>query len=101
MGSPDIYVVLLRELCERGYEGGYSILKEYLHPLRWAARQVAVRRFETAPGIQAQVDSLAALERQKPTMGSRSAAPSLSLRVVRFTLLNRRYPKPRISTRDV
>jgi transposase len=49
-------VVLLRELRERGYEGGYSILKEYLHPLRRAAQQVAVRRFETAAGIQAQVD---------------------------------------------
>ena len=49
-------VVLLRELRERGYEGGYSILKEYLQPQRSAAQQVAVRRFETAPGEQAQVD---------------------------------------------
>lgn len=49
-------VVLLRELKERGYAGGYSILKEYLHPKRQAARLVAVRRFETPPGHQAQVD---------------------------------------------
>jgi transposase len=49
-------VVLLRELRQRGYPGGYTILKEYLQPKRQAARQVAVRRFETPPGHQAQVD---------------------------------------------
>jgi transposase len=49
-------VVLLRELRDRGYTGGYSILKTYLHPKRQAAREVAVRRFETPPGQQAQVD---------------------------------------------
>jgi transposase len=49
-------VVLLRELRERGYTGGYSILKGYLQPKRQAARQVAVRRFETPPGHQGQVD---------------------------------------------
>jgi len=48
--------VLLRELKQRGYTGGYSILKGYLQPLREAASSVAVRRFETAPGVQAQVD---------------------------------------------
>jgi transposase len=49
-------VVLLRELRERGYSGGYTIVKDYLQPHREAAHQVAVRRFETAPGVQAQVD---------------------------------------------
>lgn len=49
-------VVLLRELQQRGYTGGYSILKEHLQPKRQAAREVAVRRFETPPGHQAQVD---------------------------------------------
>lgn len=50
-------VVLLRELRERGYGGGgYTILTHYLRPQRESARQVAVRRFETAPGVQAQVD---------------------------------------------
>lgn len=49
-------VVLLRELRDRGYTGGYSILKGYLHPKRQAVREVAVRRFETPPGHQAQVD---------------------------------------------
>lgn len=49
-------VVLLRELRERGYTGGYTILKEYVHPLRKDAQSQAVRRFETLPGFQAQVD---------------------------------------------
>jgi transposase len=48
--------VLLRELQARGYSGGYTILKDYLQPLRQAAQAVAVRRFETPPGHQAQVD---------------------------------------------
>lgn len=48
--------VLLREIRTRGYTGGYSILKEYMHPLREAAQATAVRRFETPPGKQAQVD---------------------------------------------
>jgi transposase len=49
-------VVLLAEIRTRGYTGGYSILKEYLHPLRKEAFAVAVRRFETPPGHQGQVD---------------------------------------------
>lgn len=48
--------VLLRELRERTYTGGYTILKDWLHPQRSSARAVAVRRFETPPGKQAQVD---------------------------------------------
>jgi len=48
--------VLLRELRERSYGGGYTILKDWLSPQRESARIVAVRRFETAPGKQAQVD---------------------------------------------
>jgi transposase len=49
-------VVLLAQLQERGYEGGYTILTDYLRPLRQQALTVAVRRFETPPGHQAQVD---------------------------------------------
>jgi transposase len=49
-------VVLLRELKARSYAGGYTILKDWLQPQREAARVVAVRRFETPPGRQAQVD---------------------------------------------
>jgi transposase len=48
--------VLLRELRERNYQGGYTILKDWLLPQRESARVVAVRRFETPPGKQAQVD---------------------------------------------
>jgi transposase len=48
--------VLFRELQARGYDGGYTALKDYLRPLRQAAASVAVRRFETPPGHQAQVD---------------------------------------------
>ena len=49
-------VVLLRELRERGYQGSYTILKDWLHPQREQAACLAVRRFETPPGKQAQVD---------------------------------------------
>ncbi len=48
--------VLLRELRERGYAGGYTVLTDWLRPQRQAAQVVAVRRFETPPGWQAQVD---------------------------------------------
>jgi transposase len=48
--------VLLRELRRKNYSGGYTILKDWLQPQREAAQIVAVRRFETAPGKQAQVD---------------------------------------------
>lgn len=48
--------VLLRELRQRGYAGGYTILTDWLRPQRASARAVAVRRFETPIGHQAQVD---------------------------------------------
>ena len=48
--------VLLREIRQRGYGGGYTILKDWLLPQRAAASVAAVRRFETPPGKQAQVD---------------------------------------------
>jgi transposase len=48
--------VLLREVRERGYKGGYTLLTDWLRPQRAAAYAVAVRRFETPPGKQAQVD---------------------------------------------
>ena len=48
--------VLLREVRARGYTGGYTLLTDWLRPQREAARTVAVRRFETPPGRQAQVD---------------------------------------------
>jgi transposase len=48
--------VLLRELRQRGYEGGCTILKDWPQPQRAAGLAAAVRRFETPPGKQAQVD---------------------------------------------
>ncbi len=48
--------VLLRELRERNYSGGYTILTDWLRPQRKEALSVAVRRFETPPGKEAQVD---------------------------------------------
>jgi transposase len=48
--------VLLRELRERGYQGGYTVLTDWLRPQRKSARVAAVRRFETPAGHQAQVD---------------------------------------------
>jgi transposase len=49
-------VVLHGELKEKGYKGGYTAVKDYLRPLRQEANRVAVRRYETPPGHQAQVD---------------------------------------------
>jgi transposase len=48
--------VLLRELRQRGYEGGYSILKERVAAIKARHVQRLVDRFETEPGRQAQVD---------------------------------------------
>ena len=48
---------LLQELRACGYEGGYTILREHVKTVRGSPRaQEVVRRFETAPGVQAQMD---------------------------------------------
>ena len=47
---------LLREARERGYRGSYSTLLRFVRPLRAARELGAVYRFETPPGLQAQVD---------------------------------------------
>jgi transposase len=47
---------LLRELRERGYEGGKTILKDLLRPLRSPKTPAVVVRYEVAPGVDAQVD---------------------------------------------
>lgn len=48
--------VLLREIRERGYQGGVRILQDHLKRMRPAQRPDPVVRFETAPGEQMQVD---------------------------------------------
>ena len=47
---------LLRELRERGYEGGYTAVTDALRELRPAQLPAFEVRFETPPGDQAQVD---------------------------------------------
>jgi transposase len=48
--------VLLRELREQGYTGGYTILKVLAASVRPKEGAAAVVRFETGPGEQMQVD---------------------------------------------
>jgi transposase len=48
--------VLLTELRERGYGGGYTMLKVFLASLRPKETIEPIVRFETAPGEQMQVD---------------------------------------------
>ena len=47
---------LLREIRAEGYGGGYTILKDYLILVRPVKQPLAVYRYETKPGHQAQVD---------------------------------------------
>lgn len=48
--------VLFHEIRAQGYDGCYTRVKDYVRPKRKDATAVAVRRFETPPGKQAQVD---------------------------------------------
>lgn len=48
--------VLLREIRELGYDGGYTTVADYVRPRRQARQPQATVRFETAPGEQGQVD---------------------------------------------
>lgn len=47
---------LLREIRERGYQGGYTVLKAVVRTIRPKPASPFERRFETPPGRQAQVD---------------------------------------------
>jgi len=47
---------LFRELKEHGYTGGYTAVTDFLREVRPAPSSPFEVRFETAPGVQAQVD---------------------------------------------
>ena len=49
-------VVIMERITEKGYDGGISILKDYVKPFRPAKKSPAVQRYETTPGKQAQMD---------------------------------------------
>ena len=48
--------VLLQEIRVRGYEGGLTILREFVRPLKQDFVRRVTERFETLPGQQAQID---------------------------------------------
>lgn len=49
-------VLALEEIRALGYTGGYTQLKEYVRRIRPRGKRRAHLRFETEPGVQAQVD---------------------------------------------
>lgn len=55
--TPQLTAVRLdREICELGYGGSHTIVKDFVREIRPAPPTVFERRFETRPGQQAQVD---------------------------------------------
>ncbi|MHC4950906.1 MAG: IS21 family transposase [Planctomycetota bacterium] len=48
--------LIFNQLIEMGYTGKKTILKDYMKLCRDEIRNVAILRFETLPGVQAQVD---------------------------------------------
>jgi len=48
--------VLFREVQDLGYKGGLTILRTFLRSIKQQPTEAKVIRFETSPGLQAQVD---------------------------------------------
>lgn len=54
LGCP--VTAIFRYLIDKGYTGKYSILKDYFRTIKTNEIKKATIRFETSPGLQAQVD---------------------------------------------
>lgn len=76
--------VLLRELRERGYEGGISQLREYLVPFK-QPRPDPVVRFETQPGEQLQADFTVVRRGRDPLLAFVATLGYSRCSFVRFT----------------
>lgn len=49
-------MAIFKFIQKKGYEGGYTTVRNYVNSLAEARAKAAVMRFETMPGLQAQVD---------------------------------------------
>ncbi|MCO5102116.1 MAG: IS21 family transposase [Burkholderiaceae bacterium] len=78
-------VVLLREIRERGYEGGLTQLKVFLHPLKSTAAPDPVVRFETVPGEQMQADFTVVRRGRDPLLAFVATLGYSRASFVRFT----------------
>lgn len=77
-------VVLLREIRERGYEGGLTQLKTFLAPHKRGPADPVVR-FETAPGEQMQVDFTVVRRGREPLLAFVATLGYSRASWVRFT----------------
>jgi transposase len=56
IGKEDYQATKVWDLIKPGYTGSYDVVKRYVRSLKRERDQVAYIRFETLPGLQAQVD---------------------------------------------